>query len=58
MANTNILMTAFRGSSAEYLLKRVNNCKTLFLPNDKVKDSEIVIETIVNEKFDYVICFG
>lgn len=58
MTHTNLLMTAFRGSSAEYLLKRVNNCKTLFLPNDKLKDSEMVIETIRNEKFDYVICFG
>lgn len=53
-----ILMTAFCGSSAELLLNRVNDCKTLFLPNDKVKDSELLIETIRNEKFDYVICFG
>lgn len=53
-----ILLTAFSGSSAELLLKRVNNCKTLFLPNDKVKDSELLIEAIRNEKFDHVICFG
>lgn len=58
MRNSNILMTAFCGSSAELLLKRVSNCKTLFLPNDKVKDSELLIETIRDEKFDHVICFG
>ena len=58
MRNGHILMTAFCGSSAELLLKRVNDCNTLFLPNDKVKDSELLIEAIRNEKFDYVICFG
>ena len=54
----NILLTAFRNSSAELLLKDVKNYKTLLLPNNQVKDSEKLIEIISTEKFDYVISFG
>lgn len=54
----NILLTAFRGSSSELLLKGTEIYETLILPNDKVKDSEKLIDTISKGKFDYVISFG
>lgn len=58
MEKRKILMTAFRGTSAQSLVERVTGCKTLFLPNDKVKDSELLIQAISDERFDEVICFG
>lgn len=54
----NILLTAFNGSSAELMIKNIKRYKTLFLPNDKVKDSQKLIDIISKEKFDYVISFG
>lgn len=56
--NKNILLTAFYGSSSELLLKHTEIYKTLILPNDKVKDSERLIDTISKRKFDYIISFG
>lgn len=59
MVNTRtILLTAFCGSSSELLLKDTENYKTLILPNDKTKDSEILIDMISKERFDYIISFG
>lgn len=58
MEKRKILMTAFFGTSAQSLVERVNGCKTLFLPNDKDRDSELLIRTISEERFDEVICFG
>lgn len=58
MGKRKILITAFRGTSAQSLAKRIIGCKTLFLPNDKVKDSELLIQAISDESFDEVICFG
>ena len=67
---TNILLTAFCGSSAELLIKDIkvlkeeknfkdaNNYKTLFLQNDKIKDSEKLIDIISSESIDYVLSFG
>lgn len=54
----NILLTAFCGTSAEWLIKDTERYKTLFLSNDKIKDSEKLINTITNEKLAYVISFG
>jgi len=54
----NILLTAFRGTSSELLLKDIKNCQTIFLPNDMVKDSEILIDTLAWNAFDFVISFG
>lgn len=53
-----ILLTAFRNTSAELLIKGAKDYKTLLLPNDKIKDSEKLIAAISREKFDYVISFG
>ena len=57
MLKRNILLTAFRGTSAEELLKGAE-CDRLLLPNDKVRDSEILIKAVATGKYDYVICFG
>lgn len=56
-----ILLTAFRGTSAELLVRdRAIDAqyKVLLLPNDKVKDSELLIETLEQECFGYVIGLG
>lgn len=53
-----ILLTAFRNTSAELLLEGVAEYRTLLLPNDKIRDSEKLIEVISKEKFDYIISIG
>ncbi len=58
MEKRKILMTAFCGTSAQSLVERADSCKTLFLPNDKINDSELLIQAISVESFDEVICFG
>jgi hypothetical protein len=54
----NILLTAFRGSSSEVLLKSTEIYETLILPNDKINDSIKLIDMISKEKYDYIISFG
>ncbi len=54
----NILLTAFRDTSAELLLKGFNEFQVLVLPNDKVRDSELLIEMLSKTHFDYVLSFG
>ncbi|MBP3595642.1 MAG: hypothetical protein J6J44_14065 [Lachnospiraceae bacterium] len=61
MTGKRILLTAFCGTSAELLVKGVEpdlKCKVLYLPNDKVRDSELLIEALQQEQFDYVISLG
>ena len=53
-----ILLTAFRGTSAELLLKDIKDYETLVLPNDKVRASELLIEKISASDYDYIIAFG
>lgn len=56
-----ILLTAFRGTSAESLVKGVEpdlQYKVLYLPNDKVKDSELLINALQQQQFDYIISLG
>lgn len=53
-----ILLTAFHNTSAERLIKEVEEYQLLLLPNDKVKDSERLIEVLSKEDFEYVISFG
>ena len=54
----NILLTAFRGTSSELLLKGGNEFPVLVLPNDKVKDSELLLGMLSETHFDYVLSFG
>ena len=54
---TRILLTAFLGTSAEDLVQG-SKYRLLLLPNDKVKDSELLIEMLSTESFDYVVSFG
>lgn len=58
MRKRKILVTAFCGTSAQSLAERVRVCKTLLLPNDRARDSELLIQAISDESFDEVICFG
>lgn len=55
---TNILLTAFKNTSAEYLIREMKVGRSIYLPNDKVKDSEILIDAMSKESFDLVISFG
>jgi len=55
---SNILLTAFRDTSSELLIANVTAYKTLILPNDIIKDSEKLINSILVERPDYVISFG
>ena len=52
------LLTAFRGTSAELLIKDVKGYDILLLPNDKLRDSELLIEKISASDYDYIIAFG
>ena len=61
MAENKILLTAFCGTSAELLVNGLeldSQYKVLYLPNDKIKDSELLTEALKQERFDYVIGFG
>ena len=53
-----ILLTAFRGSSAEILIKDWDTYPKNILPNDKIRDSELLIASLEKEKYDYIISFG
>lgn len=53
-----ILLTGFSNTSSELLIHQAGDYKTIILPNDKVRDSEIVIGAISDAEFDYVFCFG
>jgi len=61
MEKKSILLTAFRGTSAELLAKGTESgsqYKVLYLPSSKVKDSELLIEALEQKNFDYVISLG
>lgn len=53
-----ILLTAFRGTSAEALIQNIEDYEILILPNDKIRDSQLLIEAISKKHFDYVISLG
>ena len=53
--NKKLTILAFKNTSAELLVKGLD-FSTVFLPSDKIKDSEIARAEI--EKADIVICFG
>lgn len=61
MAGKRILLTVFCGTSAELLVKGIeldSQYQVLYLPNDKMKDSELLIDALQQEQFDYVISLG
>ena len=58
MCKKNVILTAFRCSSSEMLMKDIENYEYLILPNDKIKDSEILLNVIEQKRPDYVISFG
>lgn len=61
MVGKRILLTAFCGTTAEVLVRNAelnSQYKVLYLPNDKVRDSELLIEALKQEAFDYVISLG
>lgn len=58
MSKAKVLLTVFRGSSAEQLIKYAEEFDILILPNDKVKDSVILINRIADDIYDYVFSFG
>ena len=58
MNDSRVLLTAFRGSSSEQLIKYAKEFDSLILPNDKVKDSEKLINKIIDGTYDYVFSFG
>lgn len=53
-----VLLTFFEGTSAELLLKKFKNFTVVSLPNDKLKDSELLIEMLSKAHFNYVLSFG
>lgn len=53
----NILLTGFSGTSSELLVRKADY-KSLILPNDKVIDSQLLLEEISLQKYDYVLSFG
>ena len=61
MTEKRILITAFCGTSAELLVQGVKSSsqyQVLYLPNDKINDSELLINALKQEQFDYVISLG
>lgn len=58
MENKRILLTAFRGTAAELLIKDWTEYKVLILLNDKRRDSEKLNDALSKEHFDSVISFG
>lgn len=58
MIDSRVLLTAFRGSSAEELIKYANGFDTLVLPNSKVKDTEKLINKIADGTYNYIFSFG
>lgn len=52
-----ILMTGFRGTSSELLVKKAV-CKSLVFPNDKVLDSQILLAEIDRHDYKYIFSFG
>ena len=53
-----ILLTAFRGSSAEALIKDWEAYPKIIFPNHKVRDSELLKDVISKQNYDYIISFG
>ncbi len=58
MNTPKFLLTAFRGTSSEDLLRPPLDYDTIILPNDRIKDSEKVITHLTDHNPSYIISFG
>ncbi|MBQ8165018.1 MAG: hypothetical protein IJZ94_04305 [Clostridia bacterium] len=58
LSKKTILLTAFKHTSADKLIKDILDFDTLFLPNDKILDSQKTIDYISKRKVDYIISIG
>lgn len=58
MMEKRILLTAFRNTSSQQLLHGVAEYSTILLPNDKLRDSQNLIDLLSREEFDYIISLG
>ncbi|MBD5527633.1 MAG: hypothetical protein HDR02_04370 [Lachnospiraceae bacterium] len=52
-----VLLTGFCGTSSELLIKKAG-CESIILPNNKIADSQLLIEKISLHRYDYVFSFG
>lgn len=55
--NENVLLTGFSGTSSEMLVQKAGD-QPVILPNDKIRDSQIVLEELKRGSYDYLISFG
>ena len=53
----NILLTGFRGTSSELLVKKADY-QTMILPNDKVLDSQLLLAELELQHYEYIFSFG
>ena len=53
-----ILLTFFHGTSSELLLNDIKGYQVLILQNDKVRDSELLVDMLFKTNYDYVLSFG
>ena len=56
--NKKILITAFKDTSSEKLVKRLQDCDKLFLENHKEKSVEQLIGRLKDNIYDLIISFG
>lgn len=52
-----VLLTGFCGTSSELLIKKAS-CESIILPNNKIADSQLLIEKISLRRYHYVFSFG
>ena len=53
-----ILLTAFKNTSSEALIKSIKGYDRLILENDKIKSVNQLEQTLQNEDFRYILSFG
>ena len=53
-----ILLTAFKDTSSEKLVTRLQDCDKLFLDNHKEKSLEQLIERLKDNTYDLILSFG
>lgn len=53
-----ILLTAFRGTSAAYLLDGITECDMLLLPSHRIRDSQMLVTALSTKYYDYVVSVG